>query len=94
MGQDAAALSGRLAADAILRSDQNGTRAIDEYEKLAARIVEQVRGNQKRAIAKFDTNEELQRHLYRGMPRVAALMVTQTLLNRVRPPEKMRLLPP
>lgn len=94
VGQDAAALSGRLVAKAILRADERGTRALDEYEALAKRITNQTRKNQARAIGQFETNEELQRHLRRGMLRTGILMTVHAFLNRFRSPEKLKLLPP
>jgi flavin-dependent dehydrogenase len=94
VGQDAAALSGRLAARAILRADAKGTRAIDEYGALARRITRQARRNQARAIGQFRTNEELQRHLKRGMLKTGILMGIHGILNRYRSPERIKLLPP
>jgi flavin-dependent dehydrogenase len=94
VGQDAAALSGRLAARAILHADEKGTRAIDEYGVLARRITQQTRRNQARAIGQFRTNEELQRHLKRGMLKTGILMGIHGLLNRYRSPERIKLLPP
>jgi flavin-dependent dehydrogenase len=94
VGQDAAALSGRLAAKAILRADERGTRALDEYEVLTRRITRQTRKNQSRAIEQFTTNEELQRHLRRGMLRTGILMTVHAFLNRFRSPERLKLLPP
>jgi len=94
VGQDAAALSGRLVAQAILRADRQGTRALDEYTRLARRITGQTRKNQSRAIGQFETNEALQRHLRSGMLRTGILMTLHAFLNRFRSPEKLKLLPP
>jgi flavin-dependent dehydrogenase len=94
VGQDAAALSGRLVAKAVLRADAKNTRALDEYEVLARRIVRQTRANQARAIGKLESNEALQRHLKRGMLRTGVLMGLHAFLNRFRSPERMKLLPP
>lgn len=94
VGQDAAALSGRLVARAIVRADERGSRALDEYAGLARRITSQARSNQARAIARFTSNEELQRHLKRGMLRQGLLMGIHGFLNRFRSPERIKLLPP
>jgi flavin-dependent dehydrogenase len=83
VGQDAAALSGRLVAKAILRADRSGTEALDEYATLMRRVTEQTRRNQERSIDRFDTNEELQRHLKRGMFRQGLLMGLHGFLNRL-----------
>ncbi len=94
VGQDAAALSGRFAAQAILESDRKGTRALDEYARLAALITEQTRRNQEREIDRFATNEELKAYIKGNLISTGVKMVAQSLLNRFRPPERIRLLPP
>jgi hypothetical protein len=45
-------------------------------------------------IGQFETNEELQRHLRRGLLRTGILMTVHTFLNRFRSPQKLKLLPP
>ena len=58
------------------------------------RVTKQTRRNQERSIDRFDTNDELQRHLKRGMFRQGALMVLHGFLNRFRSAERQKLLPP
>ena len=94
MGQDAAALSGRLVAKAIARADAHGRTALDEYAQLMRRVTTQSRRNQQRAISQFTSNEELQRYLRSGMLRQGLLMPLQSFLNRFRSEERQRLLPP
>ena len=94
VGQDAAALSGRLLAKAILLSDQKGTTALGVYTELMKSITKQTRQNQEREIRKFQTNEELQRHLKKGLVSSGLKFVLQSFLNKFRSPEKQRLLPP
>ncbi len=94
VGQDAAALSGRFAARAIVLSDQKGTTALEEYAKLANTITTQTRRNQEREIDQFPTNEALQKHLKDGMFKTGMNMMLQAFLNKFRPIEKLRLLPP
>jgi flavin-dependent dehydrogenase len=94
VGQDAAALSGRLVAKAIARADAHGSAALDEYAGLMRRVTTQSRRNQERAINQFASNEELQRHLRSGMLRQGLLMPLQSFLNRFRSEERQRLLPP
>jgi flavin-dependent dehydrogenase len=94
VGQDAAALSGRFAAQAILDSDRKGTTALTEYAKLAKTITTQTKKNQEREIDQFETNEELKRYLKRSMVTTGVKMIYQSFLNRFRPLEKLRLLPP
>ena len=94
VGQDAAALSGRLAARAIIESDKKGTNIFDEYARLTSVITTQTRKNQEREIDQFKTNEELKRYIIRSMLPMGIKLLIQSLLNRFRPVEKMRLLPP
>jgi len=94
VGQDAAALSGRLLAKAILLSDQKGTTALGAYAELMKSITKQTRRNQEREIRKFQTNEELQRYLKKGLVSSGVKFLLQSTLNKFRSPEKQRLLPP
>jgi flavin-dependent dehydrogenase len=94
VGQDAAALSGRFAAKAILESDRKGTTALEEYAKLAETITTQTKKNQEREIDQFETNEELKKYLKSSMFTTGIKMIYQSFLNRFRPLEKLRLLPP
>jgi len=94
VGQDAAALSGRLAARAILEADRRGTAALDEYTRLAKAMTVQTRKNQEREIDRFETNEELKRYLRRNMVRTGVRMLVHSFANRFRPIERLRLLPP
>ena len=94
VGQDAAALSGRCAAKAIVLSDRKGTAALDEYTRLTGRMTGQTRRNQEREIGQFENNEQLQKYLKSGLMKAGVKMMFQSFLNRFRPPEKLRLLPP
>jgi flavin-dependent dehydrogenase len=94
VGQDAAALSGRFAARAIIESDKKGTPVLEEYAKLARTITTQTKKNQQREIDQFETNEELKKYLKSGMLTMGLKMMYQSFLNRFRSVEKLRLLPP
>jgi flavin-dependent dehydrogenase len=94
VGQDAAALSGRFAAQAVLQADRAGTRALDEYSRLAAMITEQTRRNQEREIDQFKSNDELKAYIKGNLVSTGVKMAAQSVLNRFRPPERIRLLPP
>ena len=94
VGQDAAALSGRFAARGILESDRKGTTALEEYAKLAKTITTQTKNNQLREIDQLKTNEELKKYLKSGMLKTGIKMMCQSFLNKFRPIEKLRLLPP
>jgi len=94
VGQDAAALSGRLLAKALLKSDRKGTSALQEYGELTERMTSQTRRNQEREIDRFETNEQLQKYLKSNMLKTGLHMMLESFLNRFRSPEKQRLLPP
>lgn len=94
VGQDAAALSGRFAAMAILNSDRKGTDVLKEYAELASMITEQTRKNQDREIDQFSSNDELKTHIKSSLISTGMKMATQSVLNVFRSPEKIRLLPP
>nr|MDO8088811.1 NAD(P)/FAD-dependent oxidoreductase [Candidatus Sigynarchaeum springense] len=94
VGMDAAALSGRLVAKAILKADKNGTNALDEYSALMKRVVKQTRDNQKREIGEYKTNDELQAHLNKHMAKTGIGMFVQSFLNVFRSAEQQKLLPP
>jgi flavin-dependent dehydrogenase len=94
VGQDAAALSGRLLAKAVLLSDRKGTSALGEYTELMKCVTKQTRRNQEREIRKFQTNEELQGYLKKGLVVSGLKFLLRSTLNKFRSPEKQRLLPP
>ena len=94
VGQDAAALSGRLVAKAILASDKAGTDALGEYTRLTKRITKQTRKNQDREIDQFETNEELKKHLQKNMIKTGVGLMLHSFLNKFKSAEKQKLLPP
>ncbi|MBT3312525.1 MAG: NAD(P)/FAD-dependent oxidoreductase [Desulfobacteraceae bacterium] len=94
VGQDAAALSGRFAAMAIIESDKKGTSALDEYKKLAHTITTQTKNNQAKEIDQFETNDELKKHIKSSMFSMGIKMMYHTFLNKFRSLENLRLLPP
>jgi len=94
VGQDAAALSGRFAARAIIESDTKGTPALEEYAKLAKTITTQTKNNQAREIDQFKTNDELKKYIKRGMFTTGIKMIYHSFMNKFRSVEKLRLLPP
>lgn len=94
VGQDAAAISGRLAAGAILTSDRTGIPALEEYARLTTTITRQTRANQEREIDQFQTNEELKRYIKSNLLKTGVKMMIQIFFNYFRPIEKLRLLPP
>ncbi|MHA1917681.1 MAG: NAD(P)/FAD-dependent oxidoreductase [Candidatus Ranarchaeia archaeon] len=94
VGMDAAALSGRLAAKAIIDSDRKKTSAFDEYKKLMKNVVKQTTDNQNREIGGYKSNAELQKHLDKNMIKMGLGMVFHHFINKFRSPCKQKLLPP
>jgi len=93
VGMDSAALSGRLAAKAIGQAEANGQPVTDIYARLMKRLVKQTHNNQKTGILSFESNEELQTYLDKGMLKMGITMFIQKFLNKLRSPEKQVMLP-
>jgi flavin-dependent dehydrogenase len=89
VGQDAAALSARLCAQALVQAEKEGIPALGEYQRLAARIVKQTRKNQEMEIAQFKSNEELQAFLRKRFLAMFFSMTYQRLMNKLRKPERL-----
>nr|MDO8109078.1 NAD(P)/FAD-dependent oxidoreductase [Candidatus Sigynarchaeota archaeon] len=94
VGMDAAALSGRLAAKAIVHADKKGTDGLGEYTRLMKTVVNQTKKNQGREIGGYTTNAELQSHLDKSLLPMGFGLIFQNGLNAIRPAERQRLLPP
>lgn len=93
VGMDAAALSGRLAAKAIAQAKKNGQPVADIYARLMKKLVKQTSNNQKNGILSFESNEELQAYLDKGMLKMGLNMFIQKFFNKLRSPEKQVMLP-
>jgi flavin-dependent dehydrogenase len=93
VGMDSAALSGRLAAKAIISAQRKNTSAMDQYVKYTHKMVEQTKKNQSKGINRLSSNDELLIYLKTGMKKAGLRMVVNFILNRFRRPEKITLLP-
>ena len=78
---------------AIIGAQMNGKPVIDVYSRLMRNLVDQTRKNQQRGILSFETNEELQAYLDRGMLKMGLNMFAQTLFNRFRSGERQVMIP-
>jgi flavin-dependent dehydrogenase len=94
VGMDSAALSGRLAAQALLTGAAKGERVLEEYTRLMTKLVTQTRRNQRRGISRFSSNEALQRHLTRNLLKTGIHMLFESFWNRFRPVQNLVMLPP
>lgn len=94
VGMDSAALSGRLAAKAIIRAEKMGNDVLEIYQRLMCKPVRQTIKNQGKGINWFKTNEELQKYLNKNLTKIGILMMIQNFLNKYRSAENQTLLPP
>jgi flavin-dependent dehydrogenase len=94
VGMDSAALSGRLAAHALVTVATKGGSVLEEYTRLMTKLVTQTRRNQHRSISRFSSNDALQRHLSRNMIKTGLHMLYQSFLNRFRSIHNLVMLPP
>jgi flavin-dependent dehydrogenase len=94
VGMDAAALSGRFAAQGILNADKKGTTGLEEYSFLAQKICNQTKRNQNREINKLNSNDELLKYMMGNMIKTGLGMIYQSVANKYRPLEKFVLIPP
>jgi flavin-dependent dehydrogenase len=89
VGQRAAALSARLCAMAMVRAEKDKLPALEEYQRLAARIVKQTRKNQALEIARFKSNEALGAFMKKRFFSMLFSMTYQRLMNKIRKPENL-----
>lgn len=93
VGMDAAALSGRLAAKAIVLAEKENKPVIEIYSRLMKALVDQTRKNQKKGVMSCATNDELQAFLLRDSGKMGLHLVLHGLLNRFRSAEHQVMLP-
>ena len=97
VGMDAAALSGRLAAKAILKTEKKRkkpSQAFQLYSRLMRKVVKQTIDNVGKGINNLKNNEELLIYLKKFMLKEGIAMMIQKFLNKFRRAEKITLLPP
>ena len=90
VGMDAAALSGRLVAQALVK----GGSVMKEYSRLMKPLALQTMRNQSREIGVHKNNEDMQKYLEKSMMSQGLGMMVQATLNKFRPLHKMVMLPP
>lgn len=94
VGMDSAAMSGRIAANAILKAHRKSKDVMKIYTRMMRKITAQTIRNQEREIGILNNNEELQEHIEKTLLKQGLAMIFQNLLNRVRKATKQKLLPP
>jgi flavin-dependent dehydrogenase len=94
LGMDNAAISGRLAAKAILKSEVSGYPPCETYSRLLRGMIRKIKRNEAKQQAIFATNESLEKSLSPAKQlRSGILMLAATQLNRILPPEKVITMP-
>ena len=94
VGMDNAAISGRLAVKAILKSEESGRSPCETYSCLLKDIAHKIDVNEARQQAIFATNESLEKNLSTAKLLMGGItMLAATQLNRVLPPERTITLP-
>jgi flavin-dependent dehydrogenase len=93
LGMDAAALSGRRAAKAILKAEKTGNEALKYYKKSMRKLVERIDKNMTRQLINLKTNEDLVRHLKKNLIKTGFTTFMGNLINKILPASKVILLP-
>ena len=93
VGMDSAALSGRLAAKAIGLVEKSGKPVAGIYSQLMKHLVDQTTKNQQAGILSFQSNDELQTYLDKGMLKMGLNMFFQRFLNKLRSADQQVMLP-
>jgi flavin-dependent dehydrogenase len=95
VGMDAAALSGRLAALSIMDALEGKEAALVRYKHRTRRLVSMIEENARKQEARYASDEALEDSLSPGnIIKGRVDMFWAQILNRLRKPEEMRLLPP
>ena len=93
LGMDAAALSGRRAAKAILNAEKTSNYAIKFYEKSMKKLVKRIDKNMARQLINLKTNEELLQRLKKNNIKTGMATLFGSLLNKILPANRIILLP-
>ncbi|MFX0187436.1 MAG: NAD(P)/FAD-dependent oxidoreductase [Candidatus Hodarchaeota archaeon] len=93
LGMDAAALSARRCAKAILMAEKKGVTAIEFYEKSMRKLVKRIEKNMERQLLNLKNNEELLRHLKKSYIKTGMTTFFGNIINKILPANKIILLP-
>lgn len=94
VGMDNAAISGRLAVKAIVKSEETGYPVCEAYGRLLKGMIRQIGRNEAKQRAIFATNESLAKSLSPARQlRNGILMLAAMQLNRILPAERVITLP-
>jgi len=93
LGMDAAALSGRLVAKAIVNSEKNKIPALKLYEKKMRKVIKKIDINSEKQLLVYKSNDELLHALKKSSLKMGITTLFGNLFNKVLPPNKIKLLP-
>jgi len=94
LGMDNAALSGRLAAKAIIKSEKTSCPAIEPYQRLMNKTVHKIEENARKQAARYATNETLENSLSPlNLIKSGLLMSLAVQINKILPAERTIMLP-
>jgi len=95
VGMDNAALSGRLAVKAIVKSEETGLEPAKIYGNLMKGLVEKLEENAEKQVKRLSSNNELEKSLSPiKLLKGGFHMLIANQINKILPPEKLILLPP
>ena len=93
LGMDAAALSGRLVANAIIKGNGSTTPPLKLYEKMMQKIIKKINKNSEKQLLTYNTNDELLHALKKSFIKMGLGTFFGNLLNKFRKHAKIKLLP-
>jgi len=93
LGMDAAALSGRRVAKAILKAEKKGDNAYYYYHKFMKKLVNKIDKNMERQLLNFKDNEELLQYLKKSYVKTGILTFFGNLINKFLSANRVILLP-
>ncbi len=93
LGMDAAALSGRLVAKAIISAEENTIPALTIYEKEMRKIIKKINKNSQKQLLTYNNNDELMQAMKKSFIKMGIGTLFGTILNKIRSPNKLKLLP-
>jgi len=93
LGMDAAALSGRRAAKAIIGAEKAGANAMRFYEKSMRKLVKRIDKNATRQLLNLKNNDDLQKYLKNSFLKMGMGTFFGSLLNKFLPANRLILLP-
>jgi flavin-dependent dehydrogenase len=94
MAMDNAALSGRYVAKAIKEAFEKEANVVECYKNKISKMVNTVNKNANRNFSMYSSNEEFERGVRKNIRKMGVKMLLYNQLNKILPPEKIKVLPP